>query len=68
MRVSGGGGGLMFDLTPDLAVTLDIFEPSYSALRKVLLQCGKTLKITSRLVFFLVTVGIKPFKSCIRAS
>jgi hypothetical protein len=63
MRVSGGGGGLMLDLTPDFLVTLSehLADETWAPIK--VLQCRETVEVTPGLIRLCIPIGIKPFES-----
>lgn len=61
--VSGGGGGLILDLTPDFWVTLEKKEVRDRAQHQKNVQSHKTIQVSTALVFFMFSGSIKPLQS-----
>ena len=61
--VSGGGGGLILDLTPDFWVTLEKKEVRDRAQHQKNVQSHKTIQVSTALIFFMFSGSTKPLQS-----
>jgi len=66
IKVSGGGGGLMFDFTPDFAVMLREYMSTGRHINVVSVQRSKCVKVSAAFVRLRIAILVKPLQSCIQ--